>query len=122
MTPTAKRGIVALENKREARIPSLVADLASPDPAVRTKAREALVAIGKLTVPSLNGRVKIGRRGSIWRQNARGSKRSRLHCGAFGCLWARALGCLARASVQPGPIRIAFMSPPVAGRQSYHDR
>jgi HEAT repeats len=53
MTPTAKRGIVALENKGEARIPSLVADLASPDPAVRTKAREALVAIGKLTVPSL---------------------------------------------------------------------
>ena len=53
MTPTTKRGTVALADKREARIPSLVADLASPDPAVRTKAREALVAIGKLTVPSL---------------------------------------------------------------------
>jgi HEAT repeat protein len=53
MTPAAKRGSVSLTDKREDRIPSLVADLASPDPAVRTKAREALVAIGKLTVPSL---------------------------------------------------------------------
>jgi hypothetical protein len=53
MTPTSKRGAASHEEKREARIPSLVADLASADPAVRTKAREALVAIGKLTVPSL---------------------------------------------------------------------
>ena len=49
MSPTIKRGTVALADKREARIPSLVADLASRDPAVRTKAREALVAIGKRT-------------------------------------------------------------------------
>jgi vesicle coat complex subunit len=35
------------------RIPTLVADLASSDPTVRTNARKALVAIGKLTVPSL---------------------------------------------------------------------
>ena len=53
MTPTTKRGTVALTGKREARIPSLVADLASPNPAVRTKARKALVAIGKRSVPSL---------------------------------------------------------------------
>jgi HEAT repeat protein len=42
-----------LADKREARILSLAADLASPDPTVRTKARKALVAIGELTVPSL---------------------------------------------------------------------
>ncbi|MHB1035492.1 MAG: HEAT repeat domain-containing protein [Pirellulales bacterium] len=53
MTPTTKRGTVPLADKREARIPSLVADLSNTDPAVRTKARAALVAIGKLTVPSL---------------------------------------------------------------------
>jgi HEAT repeat protein len=40
-------------NKREDRIPSLLADLASPGPAVRTKARKALVALGKPAVPSL---------------------------------------------------------------------
>ena len=40
-------------DKKAARIPSLVTGLASPDPAVRTKARKALVATGKLTVPSL---------------------------------------------------------------------
>ena len=49
MTPTSKRGTVALADKREARIPLLVADLSNTDPAVRTKAREALVAIGKRT-------------------------------------------------------------------------
>jgi hypothetical protein len=53
MTTPSQRGGTALADKKEARIPSLVADLASPDPAVRTKARKALVAIGKLTVPSL---------------------------------------------------------------------
>ena len=49
MTPTTKRSSVDLADKRAARIPSLVADLASPDPTVRTKARKALVALGKLS-------------------------------------------------------------------------
>ena len=53
MTPTTKRGAVALADQREARIPSLVANLASPSSPVRTKARKALVALGKLGVPSL---------------------------------------------------------------------
>jgi hypothetical protein len=53
MTPTTKRGSVELAEKREARISSLVADLATPNPAVRTKARKALVALGKPAVPSL---------------------------------------------------------------------
>ena len=53
MTTSSKRGCVGLDGKRADRISSLVADLAKPDPAVRTKAREALVAIGKRTVPSL---------------------------------------------------------------------
>ena len=53
MISSTKRGSTALANKREDRIPSLVADLARPNPAVRTKARKALVALGKLTVPSL---------------------------------------------------------------------
>src|SRR5208337_2482093 len=53
MTPTTKRGTVALADKRDARIPLLVTDLESPGPTVRTKARKALVAIGKLAVPSL---------------------------------------------------------------------
>jgi HEAT repeat protein len=53
MTPTTKRGTVALADKKDARIPLLVTDLASPDPAVRTKARKSLVVLGKLTVPSL---------------------------------------------------------------------
>ncbi len=52
MTPSTKRGRTAIAGEREPRIPSLVSDLASPDPAVRTKAREAPVVIGKLTVPS----------------------------------------------------------------------
>jgi hypothetical protein len=53
MTPTTKRGTVAVADEREARIPSLVSELASSDPTVRTKARKALVAIGKPAVPSL---------------------------------------------------------------------
>jgi hypothetical protein len=53
MTPTTKRGSADLSGKRAARIPSLVADLATPDAAVRMKARKALVAIGKPAVPSL---------------------------------------------------------------------
>jgi HEAT repeat protein len=53
MTPSTKRGNITVAGKREARIPSLVADLASPDAAVRMKARKALVARGKLGVPSL---------------------------------------------------------------------
>jgi hypothetical protein len=53
MPPSTVQAAVAIANKIDCRIPSLVADLASFDPAVRTKAREALVAIGKLAVPSL---------------------------------------------------------------------
>ncbi len=63
MIPTNRRGTGVVAEMAEDRIPSPVANLASPDPAVRTKAREALVAIGKarklmvasrkLTVPSL---------------------------------------------------------------------
>ncbi len=53
MTPTTKHGTVAVADEREARIPSLVSELASSDPTVRTKARKALVAIGKPAVPSL---------------------------------------------------------------------
>jgi len=55
MTPTTNRSSVDLADKRAARIRSLATDLASPDPTVRTKARRALVAIGKLAVPSLIG-------------------------------------------------------------------
>ena len=53
MTISTKRISVDLADKRAARIPSLVADLASPRPVVRTKSRKALVAIGKPAVPSL---------------------------------------------------------------------
>ena len=53
MTFTSKCSSVERIEKRAARIPSLVTDLANPDPAVRMRAREALVAIGKRTVPSL---------------------------------------------------------------------
>ena len=53
MTPTIKLSGVDLADKGAARIPSLAADWASPDPTVRTKARKALVAIGKLAVPAL---------------------------------------------------------------------
>ena len=53
MTPTTKCSSVDVIDKRAARIPSLATDLASTDSAVRTKARKRLVAIGKLSVPSL---------------------------------------------------------------------
>ena len=53
MTPITKRGSEAVADKQEPRIPSLVADLVGSDPAVRTKARQALVAIGEPAVPSL---------------------------------------------------------------------
>ena len=53
MTPTSKRGSVDPADKKAAHIRALVADLASPDPVVRTEARKALVAIGKPVVPSL---------------------------------------------------------------------
>ena len=53
MTPTTNRSSVDLADKRAARIPSLAADLASPSSLVRTKARKALVALGKISVPSL---------------------------------------------------------------------
>ena len=53
MTPTTKRGPVAVADEREARIPLLVSELATSDLTVRTKARKALVTIGKPAVPSL---------------------------------------------------------------------
>ena len=53
MTISSKRINADLPDKRAARIPSLVTDLASTNPTVRTKARKALVAIGKLAVPAL---------------------------------------------------------------------
>jgi len=53
MIPTTTRGAVALAFKTEDRIPSLAADLASLSPVARRNARKALVAIGKLAVPSL---------------------------------------------------------------------
>ena len=53
MTISTKRINVDLADKRAARIPSLVTDLANTDPTVRTKARKALVALGKITVPAL---------------------------------------------------------------------
>ncbi len=53
MPPVAKRGPPALVVKREDRISSLLADLASPSPLARRKARKALVALGKPAVPSL---------------------------------------------------------------------
>jgi hypothetical protein len=53
MTPSKKRGDRPVTDKREGRIPLLVAELANPTPTVRTKARKALVATGRLAVPSL---------------------------------------------------------------------
>ncbi len=53
MIPAAKRSSATPANKREARIQLLLAGLASPDPAPRTKARKALVALGKPAVPAL---------------------------------------------------------------------
>jgi hypothetical protein len=63
MTPSIRDNSKVAPKKVKMGIPELVSALASPDPTVRTKAREALVAIGKarkalvasrkLTVPSL---------------------------------------------------------------------
>ena len=53
MTISTQRINVDLADKRAARIPSLVTDLANTDPTVRTKARKALVALGK-TQPCLH--------------------------------------------------------------------
>ena len=53
MTPSTKRGSATPLDKGEERISALIANLASRDPTVRTKARKALVAVGKPSVPSL---------------------------------------------------------------------
>ena len=53
MTPSIRGNSKIAPKKVKTGIPELVSALASPDPVVRTKAREALVAIGKRTVPSL---------------------------------------------------------------------
>ena len=53
MTTSSNRDSIGIEGKRADRISSLIADLASPDAAVRMKAREAIVVIGKPVVPSL---------------------------------------------------------------------
>lgn len=53
MTPSMKRSNAVIEDKREPRIRSLLDSLASRDPAVREKARETLVVVGKRAVPSL---------------------------------------------------------------------
>jgi HEAT repeat protein len=53
MPPTTKRDSVAPTNNKETQIPSLAADLVSPKAAVRTRARKALVSVGKPAVPSL---------------------------------------------------------------------
>ncbi|MGO8747529.1 MAG: HEAT repeat domain-containing protein [Thermoguttaceae bacterium] len=45
--------VLVIEDKRDARILALVDDLANRDPAIRRKARETLVYIGKPAVPSL---------------------------------------------------------------------
>ena len=53
MTPTTKRGGVALADKTGGPCSLPGGRPGKPDPAVRRKARKALVAIGKLAVPSL---------------------------------------------------------------------
>ena len=53
MSPPTKRIAEPVADKRKARIQSLLADLTSPSPVARRKARETLVAIGGLAVPSL---------------------------------------------------------------------
>ena len=53
MSPASKSGTVAASRKTLARIPELIAALASPSPVARRKAREALMALGKPAVPSL---------------------------------------------------------------------
>jgi hypothetical protein len=53
MTPSTVKAAVAIADKSDRCVPALVADLASADPTVRTKARKALVAVGEPAVPSL---------------------------------------------------------------------
>ncbi len=53
MTPPTKQSRVIVEGPRDAGIPSLLGDLAGRDPAMREKAREALVVMGKKAVPLL---------------------------------------------------------------------
>ena len=56
MIPMKIRGTAVVAERPEDRISLLVANLASPDPVVRTKAREALVAIGKARKPMVASR------------------------------------------------------------------
>ncbi len=51
--PAVERGDVAIGNHRESRIRERIAELESREPAIREKARRALVAIGEPAVPSL---------------------------------------------------------------------
>jgi HEAT repeat protein len=53
MTPLTRDNSKIAPKKAKMGVSEPVSALASPDPTVRTRAREALVAIGKLTVPSL---------------------------------------------------------------------
>jgi hypothetical protein len=53
MTPASKPGTVVASKKTSTDIPGLLLALASPTPAARRKAREALVALGRPAVPSL---------------------------------------------------------------------
>jgi HEAT repeat protein len=53
MTPSTRGDNTIAPNKVKTGIPELVSALANPDPAVRTRARKALVALGKPAVPSL---------------------------------------------------------------------
>jgi len=53
VTPASKSGTVAATRKTPTDIPELLVALASPSPVARRKAREALVVLGRLAVPSL---------------------------------------------------------------------
>jgi HEAT repeat protein len=53
MTPSIRDNSKVAPKKVKMGIPELVSALASPNPAVRTKARKALVAIGNIAVPAL---------------------------------------------------------------------
>jgi hypothetical protein len=53
MTPSIRDNSKVALKKVKMGIPELVSALASPSPVARTKAREALVAVGKPAVPSL---------------------------------------------------------------------
>jgi len=55
MAPAIESRHIATDEHGGTDIPQLVGDLANHDPAVRERAREALVAIGKASVPSLIG-------------------------------------------------------------------